>query len=208
MKILSPILLIAILINLQSTFAQSKAENYYDVNFQKISKNDFDNFSKQKNYRYNQFDLEDQVANILYQPKTKGKLTKEEFDIVKNQVSKINPLKNGYIIIIYYPGKDRCNGMERNSTWNIFDRDYQKEVNKLVENNQYWIYKNEENLKYYYPKKINWKKDENQLIENLFFKMHYPCSSSAVIDNEGNYILNLGEFGKQDIIEDIKTLKK
>ena len=196
------------LINFQILFSQSKVENYYNVNFEKISKEEFEKTSNQKGYRYNRFDLEDQIANILYQPKTRGKLTLEEFSSIKNQLNKIASLKNGYIIIIYYPGKDRCNGMERNSTWNIFDRDYGKEVTKLVENNQFWIYKNNENLKYYYPKKINWKKDENQVFEKLFFKMHYPCFSSTVIDEKGNFISNLGEFGKQSIIEDIKELKK
>ena len=196
------------LINSQILFSQSKAENYYNINFEKISKEEFEKTSKQKEYRYNQFDLEDQIANILYQPKTKGRLTAEEFSLVKNQLNKINSLKNGYIIIIYYPGKDKCNGMERNSTWNIFDRDYAKEINKLAENNQFWIYKNDEKLKYYYPEIINWKKDENQIFEKLFFKMHYPCFSSTVIDENGNFISNLGEFGKQSIIEDIKELKK
>ncbi len=38
--------------------------------------------------------------------------------------------------------------------------------------------------------------------------MHYPCFSSAVIDKDGNYILNLGEFGKQDIRKDIQELTK
>lgn len=199
---------IIFLVNFQILFSQSKVENFYNVNFEKISKDEFERTSKQKGYRYNQFDLEDQIANILYQPKTRGKLTLEEFNGIKNQLNKINSLKNGYIIIIYYPGKDRCNGMERNSTWNIFDRDYGKQVNKLVENNQFWIYKNDENLKYYYPKKNNWKKDENQVLEKLFFKMHYPCFSSTVIDEKGNFISNLGEFGKQSIIEDIKELKK
>lgn len=198
---------ILIFINFQTVFSQSKAENFYDTSFQSISKNEFENLSKRKNYRVNQFDLEDQIANILYQPKTKGKLSRAEFDRVKNQINKIDQLKDGYIIIIYYPGKDRCNGMQRNSTWNIFDTDYQRKVNKLILNNQYWIYKKGDNLKYYYPKKINWRKDEEQVIEHLFFKMHYPCFSSVVIDNDGNFISNLGEFGKQDIIEDIKTLK-
>ena len=73
------------LINSQILFSQSKAENYYNANFEKISKEEFKKTSKQKEYRYNQFDLEDQIANILYQPKTKGRLTAEEFSLVKNK---------------------------------------------------------------------------------------------------------------------------
>lgn len=208
MKNKIPYFLVMFLIKISLLHSQSKSENYYDSSFQKISKEEFEKLSKQKGYSFNQYDLEDQVANILFKPKTKGKLTSEEFNLVKKQLNKISPLKNGYIIIIYYPGKDSCNEVKRNSNWNIFDKDYQKEVNKLKDNNQYWIYKNDENLKYYYPNKVNWTKDENQILENIFFKMHYPCASSAVIDENGNFISNLGEFGKHYVIEDIKELIK
>lgn len=188
--------------------AQSKPENYYNLNFEKITKTEFEKISKQPNYRFNQYDLDDQIANILYQPITKGKLKPEELELVRKYVDKIEPSKNDFLIIIYYPGKDRCNEGNSNSTWNIFDKDFTKDANKLVNNNTLWIYKNDEDLKYYYPKKINWKNDENKFIENLFFKMHYPCFSSVTIDKEGNYISNLGEFGKQNILQDIKQLKQ
>lgn len=188
--------------------AQVKPINFYNSNFEKITKTEFEKFSTQAKYRFNQYDLNDQIANILYQPKTKGKLKPEELELLKQYVEKNEPYRNDFIIIIYYPGKDRCNQKKSNSKWNIFDKDFIKDANKLVNNNMLWIYKDEEDLKYYYPKKIKWKKDENKFIENLFFKMHYPCFSSTTIDNEGNFISNLGEFGKQSVIEDIKQLKK
>lgn len=188
--------------------AQVKPINFYNSNFEKITKTEFEKFSTQAKYRFNQYDLNDQIANILYQPKTKGKLKPEELELLKQYVEKNEPYKNDFIIIIYYPGKDRCNQKKSNSKWNIFDKDFIKDANKLVNNNMLWIYKDEEDLKYYYPKKIKWTKDENKFIENLFFKMHYPCFSSTTIDNEGNFISNLGEFGKQSVIEDIKQLKK
>ncbi|MDD3004802.1 hypothetical protein [Flavobacterium sp.] len=188
--------------------AQIKPENFYNSNFEKITKTEFEKLSKQPNYRINQYDLNDQIANILYQPKTKGKLTVEEFAQLKQYLEKIEPYKNDFIIIIYFPGKDECNQKKSNSRWNIFDKDFIETANKLVNSNILWIYKDEEDLKYYYPKKINWIKDNDKTIENLFFKMHYPCFSSATIDNEGNFISNLGEFGKQFVIEDVKELMK
>jgi len=200
-------LLVVLLSFLQTLSSQSKPENYYNSSFDKIDKSEFDETLKKEGYRYNKYDLENEIANILYQRKTRGQLSHNDFNDLKNQLNKIAPISDGIIVIIYYPGKDWCNQKESNSTWNIFDNDYKKNLKKLNITNQFWIYKNDENLKYYYPKKINWQKDEDQLIENLFFKMHYPCSSSTVIDENGDFISILGEFGKQEIIENIKELK-
>ncbi len=174
----------------------------------KLLKETFDEISSQENYRYNEYELEDHFANILYRPKTKGKLTEEEFTALKTQLSNIEPLKDDIIVIIYYPGKDRCNQTNANSRWNIFDNDYKKSLDKLTSNHHFWVYKNDEDLNYYYPNKVSWQKDNNQIIEMFFFKIHYPCFSSAVIDSNGNYILNLGEFGKQHILQSVKELKK
>lgn len=189
-------------------YSQSKINKYYNTNFENISEKEFNDFLSKDNYRYNGFELEDQFAFILYQRKTKGKLSAPELEELNKSLLKKGNINNNITIIIFYPGKDNCNGMERISTWNVFDNDYLKKVTKTNSINHFWIYKSDENLKYYHPKKVDWKKDDDQIIEKLFFKMHYPCASSAVIDKDGNYILNLGEFGKQHIWEDLKELSK
>lgn len=208
MKNISIYSLIFFLVSFQLLTAQTKPESFYNYNFQQISKEEFDSISRQKGYLYNQYNLEDQIINILFQSKTRGKLKQEQLDSLKTQLNKIEPLKGEHIVIIYYPGKDKCNETKQNSTWNIFDRDYKKYIENLADSNQFWIYNNDDNLEYYYPRKYNWTKDENQYIEKLFFKMHYPCASSTVIDKDGNFISNLGEFGKQHVIQDIIELKK
>lgn len=76
--------------------AQSKPENYYNLNFEKITKTEFEKISKQPNYRFNQYNLDDQIANILYQPITKGKLKPEELELVRKYVDKIEPSKNDF----------------------------------------------------------------------------------------------------------------
>lgn len=189
-------------------YSQSKVKKYYNSNFDSISEKEFNNFLLKDNYVYISFELEDQSAFVLYQSKKRGKLTVEELEILNRSLINKGQINNNVTIIIFYPGKDYCNGMERISTWNIFDRDYLKKVNKINSINNFWIYKSDENLKYYHPQKVNWKKDDDQIIEKLFFIMHYPCFSSAVIDKEGNYILNLGEFGKQHIWDDVKELTR
>lgn len=201
--------LVSILLILFNTilYSQNKLKKYYNTNFENISENEFNDLLLKDNYSYNSFELEDEFAFILYQPKTRGKLSTEQLEKLNKSLLKKGNLNNNITILIFYPGKDNCNEMERNSTWNVFDNDYLKQVAKNSFNS-FWLYKNDEDLQYYHPKKVDWKKDDDQIIENLFFKMHYPCFSSAVIDKGGNYILNLGEFGKQHILEDIQELTK
>lgn len=189
-------------------YSQNKTEKYFNSNFENISKKEFDDFILNDNYLYNVFEHKNQFEYILYQRKTRGKLALEELNKLNNSLIKKGTLDNNITIIIYYPGKDDCNGMERISTWNIFDTDYLRKIKKINSVNNFWIYKSDENLKYYQPNKVDWKNDNDQVVEKLFFKMHYPCFSSAVIDKDGNYILNLGEFGKQHIWEDVIELTK
>lgn len=189
-------------------YSQKIPQKYYNTSLEKISKEEFEDYSAKKNYRYNIFELKDQFAYVLYQPKTKGKLSKEELAILNESLQKKGTIKNNITVIIYYPGKDECNDTKRFSKWNIFDSDYLRKLKRISKTNNFWIYKNDENLKYYYSKLKNWKSNDDQIIEKLFFKIHYPCFSSAVIDKNGNYILNLGEFGKQDIWDDVKELTK
>lgn len=189
-------------------FSQDKEKMYYNTRFDSIGEKEFYNLLKKENYSYNGFELADQLAYVLYQPKTKGKLSTEELSALNKYLLEMGTIDNEITVIIYYPGKDYCNKKDRNSTWNIFDVDYSKEVKKINSINHFWIYKNDEDLQYYYPKKVKWKNDEGQFIENLFFKMHYPCFSSAIIDKDGNYILNLGEFGKHEIWKYVKELSR
>ena len=108
---------------------------------------------------------------------------------------------NKITVIVYYPGKDDCNETEINSTWSIFDKDYLKKLNKICDYNHFWVYKDDENLKYYHPEEVKWEKDNNQFIEKTFFEFHYPCFSAVIIDENGKFISYFGEFGKSTIWE-------
>ncbi len=191
-----------------SLYSQNKIEKFYNTNFENISRTEFQQYLAKENYSYNTFELEDQFNYFLFQPKTRGKLSSEDLTILNNYLLKKGTLDNNITVIIFYPGKDSCNAIQQVSRWNIFDNDYLRKLREINSTNHFWIYKSDENLKYYHPKKVDWKKDDDQVIEKLFFKMHYLCGSSAVIDKNGNYILNLSEFGKHAIWEDVKELTK
>lgn len=181
---------------------------YFDENLNKINESEFTTLKNDTNYQYNKFELKDQVATILYKRKTAGKLSLDEFNVLKQSLKSKGNLNNKLTVIIFYPGLDDCNRKKQNSTWNVFNDDYLKILGNISDFNHFWIYKNDENLKYYYPKKNNWQFDTDQVIEKIFFKMHYPCFSFVVIDEYGNYISNFGEFGKQTVWEYSKELLK
>lgn len=189
-------------------FSQEKKLFFYNENIEEITK---DEFYKQRNYQKNldlYFENDTLINCVLIQRKNYGQLSEEDFKKLKNSLSSNTNLDGELIVIVYYPGKDRCNGMERISTWNIFDNDYLRKLRKINSYNHFWIYKNDENLKYYHPRKVKWTKDIDQIVEKLFFKFHFPCFSSVVIDKRGNYISYYGEFGKQEIWEMSSELSK
>lgn len=183
--------------------AQIKPDKYYNDQFIEISKEDYD---KQKGAVKKVFDLKDQKAYFFYFPKTRGKLSSEDFNLLKSTLNEMGGYEEGTAIIIYYPGVDPCNKNTRLTTWNIFEKKIRKTMKEAADDNVYWVFHNDEDIKYYHPKKVKWQPDKDKVLQKLFFKVHYPCFSSAVIDKEGNYILNLGEFGKHEMAKDLEEI--
>lgn len=209
MRNLLSTLTLGLFICFQTIIAQSKPEKYYGINFEEISKQEFEkSVKKEKVFNYNQYNIEDHITKILYKRKTTGKLNNEELSLLKKELSKIGPLENEITILIFYPGKDECNNRSNSLSIDFFRKEYKNKLDRITKYNHFWIYKTDEDLKYYHPEKINWEKDNDRVIEKLFFKMHYPCFSSAVVDRYGNYRLNLAEFSTDQIVEDVKIIKK
>ena len=203
---LRTILCLIIMFNFNFVKSQIKDRSYQNENFELISEIEFNTLSYKKNYSFNVYEGETEILKILYKRKKTGKLSDNDFEILKQSLKSKGNILNKLTVIIFYPGLDECNFKNENSQWTIFDSDYLRNLNKFSKNNHFWIYKSDENLQYYYPKKINWQLDDNLTIENIFFKMHYPCFSFVVIDNFGNYIANFGEFGKHTVWEYSKEL--
>src|SRR5690554_7727142 len=78
-----------------------------------------------------------------------------------------------------------------------------KKVKKIADVNVVRVYKNNEGLTTI--KDLDWKKDPNALIENLFFNYHYGCESFVIIYKD-NYAAVFGEYGHQQVTEALKDL--
>lgn len=113
------------------------------------------------------------------------------------------------IVIIYYPGKDRCNSSGTTNTEWIKSWYGQLEdgLNQVAEVKPLYIFKDNDGLEKYNGI-LNWKKDPEKTIERLFFEYHYPCSSFVVISKNGDYISYFGEFGKEYIWEATQIMNK
>jgi len=182
-------------------YSQVKNKIFYNENLEEITES---SFHKQKNFEKNldiYFENDTIMISFLIKRKNHGKLDDSNFKKLKKNLSPDKELINKITVIVYYPGKDDCNETERNSTWSIFDKDYLKKLNKICDYNHFWVYKDDENLKYYHPKEVKWEKDNNQFIEKTFFEFHYPCFSAVIIDENGKFISYFGEFGKSKIWE-------
>ena len=113
------------------------------------------------------------------------------------------------IVIIYYPGKDRCNSSGTTNTEWIKSWYGQLEdgLNQVAEVKPLYIFKDNDGLEKYNGI-LNWKKDPEKTIERLFFEYHYPCSSFVVISKNGDYISYFGEFGKEYVWEATQLMNK
>ena len=116
---------------------------------------------------------------------------------------------NKPIVIIYYPGKDRCNssGSATKESRKVWFGQLEDGINQIAQTKPIYIYKNNNGLSKY-DGVLTWHKDPEGTIERLFFEYHYPCSSFVVISKDGNYISYFGEFGKQYVWEATQLMNK
>lgn len=191
-----------------STFAQKK-EIYLNDDLIEITQTDFKKTNEPYKFYNLRFELDTLIANVKVQRIRKGKVSIELVNSIKSELSTISGdsiPKNNIIIINYYHGLDRCNSSGNKS----FVRDkYERFLKKLIkmENvSQFFMYKSSEGTKEY-GKQLNWIKDEFGTIEKTFFPLHYPCGSYVLIDTNGNYYVQKGEYNIERIIDLLKDKK-
>jgi hypothetical protein len=145
-----------------------------------------------------------------YQRKSTGKIDDSQY-LIDELVLKLNIAADSTkpILLIYYPGKDRCNstGSATHATRKQWYYELEKGTKKIAGIKPIYVYKNSEGLEKY-DGIMEWQKDPNSIIENYFFKYHYPCSSYVIITPERNFIAIYGEFGKESVFKNLKEISK
>jgi hypothetical protein len=201
------ILLLLLIYFINSSFSQEKRHVYYNDKYKEISKEDFTRQLKNLSFIDVYHHNETQVNCILIKRKNKGQLNDTLYAKLKLSLYPNKKMDNDLALIVFYPGLDDCNKNVSLSIFDNFDEKFLKKLNKIGASDHFFIYKYEELSKSLYSDFPKWQRDKNEVIENLFFKYHYPCASFVVIDKKGNYISFFGEYDNDAILDLFKELK-
>lgn len=188
-------------------YSQKKKEYYFDENGHKISKDQFiKSIDHSKNIQYYTKNDTAFFAKIAIR-KNYGTISPAQLDSIKKFLEsesgiKIDPSKR--IVINYYSGGEWEVPSKGLSSWNIYHRDYLKKLSKISPVQNFWIYKDDENLRYNYGEKLPWYHDKDSLIEKIFFPYFFRHGSFVIIDSEGNYYSYFGEYGKDTVWNGMK----
>jgi len=202
-------LFILIFILTVTSISAQKKEVYLNDDLSEISQFEFNKKNDFYKYYSLQFETDSLITNIKVQRVKKGKISNEKLDSIKSELFKLSNQKipdSNLIIINYYPGLDRCNSSGNKSMVRANYKRFLKNLKKFEGVSQFFVYKFPEG-KEEYGENLTWIKDNSGLIENTFLPIHYPCGSFVLINDEGDYYVNKGEYSIESIIDLIKDKK-
>jgi hypothetical protein len=201
--------LFLMLVSVSVSYSQKKKHVYYDEKHQVISKRKFE---KLDDYHVNlalHYENETQFSSILVTRQNYGQLSREQYSTLKKSLSPNKALTSEFIVIEYYPGLDECNLKIPVANFGKIDRNARRKLDKIGTNDVFFIYKKDDRLTDEYEKLDSmWQLDKNEVVESLFFELHYPCSSVVAINNKGQYISFFGEHGDEDGVDFCAELKQ
>ena len=200
-------LLLLLVLIVQNTV---NAQTYYDADNNKIDKTTFDKLLAIKEYYHVENDSL-KAFKLMYRNNRgeRGSLGDSE-NLFKELNEKLNLKLDSSkpLIIYYYPGKDPCNSGGMYTIRREYlksSKQLDKKVKRLTDVNILRVYKDDDGLTT--KEDIDWKKDPNGLIENLFFNYHYGCESFVIINKE-KYLAFFGEYGHNQVTESLKEILK
>jgi hypothetical protein len=105
------------------------------------------------------------------------------------------------LVIIYYPGKDKCNsgGTATRSSIRDWYNEMENGINKISKSNIIYIYKDNTGLFGKNDGYQKWYEDPENTIEQLFFEEHPPCSGYVLLSKTGEYFCRGAEFSKESL---------
>lgn len=201
------ILIIKILLLLFSNISFSQKKKYFfDEKKNIITEKEYNHF-KNENFEFLKLTFVEDTAkiNVIERRKIQGNLKNELHKEIISYLNSISDKKTDStktIIINYHPGKDNCNSTADKAYVNDLYIDFKAKIEMKKNITQYFIYKSKKGTEFY-DKKIKWYYDNERIIENNFFPLHYPCGSYLIIYPNGKYFLYKGEYYIKKILEQI-----
>jgi hypothetical protein len=192
----------------QNNELESKDIKYFDENYKQISETEFEIRKKKKQL----LSVEGDSINhkILSPPGYQGTIeNKEVLDSLLTSITNKKVDSSKTLVIIFHPGKDECNssGSATYETRKIWFEELETKLFKITQTKPIYIYKDKDGIEKYNGL-LTWHKDPDRIIESLFFKYHYPCSSFVVISKTGEFKSSFGEITKEYIWHFAKSLTK
>ncbi|MGM0635833.1 MAG: hypothetical protein ACQESK_07175 [Bacteroidota bacterium] len=181
---------------------------YFDENYEPISKEEYYDYEKARLLSVTGDSIHHKIHVVREEH---GKIeNKPKIDsLLSLQSSKdIDPKKPS--VIIYYPGKDPCNssGSSTNEIQRNFYHEMELGINDIADVNILYVYKNTSGLFGKNDGHREWIRDPGKVIEKLFFKRHYSCSSFVVLSENGDYICYFGEFAKESVWAAVELIQE
>lgn len=148
-----------------------------------------------------------QICKIIINRSEEGSVESEKILTDLQNLLNIKLEKNQPTIITFHPGKDYCNssGTSTATSQYLWHKEKEELLDKIKKSNFLYVYKNNTNIKTI--KKLKWFKDPKNIIENTFFRYHYPCSSYVIIYNN-KYRSYFGEFSQTQVYNDLQEIIK
>lgn len=195
------------ILSLTPIYSQNKKIIFADEDLNILSKEEYLKNPLQKNHFEYEVENDSSIIRIKVERQKFGRIDKATNQKIRIYLQNLSnsPIDSSKTIIInYFPSVDKCQGKDN---WNSFFiqkcNNYIKELEKINNISQFFIFKDENAVKNF-GRKFKWYKDENKLIEKNFFKFHYPCFSYIIIKPNGNYYSERGEYNISSIPEKVK----
>jgi hypothetical protein len=190
-----------------SSYSQKK-EYYVDDDLNYISKSEFERKSTNE-LDYNlRFELDTSFINIKVLRIKKGKIKLSLLDSIKMKLENYGNQKinsEDKIFINYYPGNDDCSSNGYKTNFKNQLGKYFRKIKKMKNVKHFFVFKSNDEIEKF-GNKFYWQPDMNNLIENTFYPIPYPCGGYVIIDSKGNYISQRGEYCYSNkLIKEIKT---
>lgn len=181
---------------------------YYDVNDISISEKLY--LAKYQNKKdsiyYHSIVLENDTCYIQKLVKTRGigRVKIDDFKLLNSTLNKTELTKK-FSIIIYHPGKDRCNGGR--ALGRGHNQKFYKRLKDKYNVSIHWVHKMDTSINFIDHKGVQWMTDKNKVVEKLFFKYNYPCSSFVIINNATRkYTYQFGEYNLEYMQDMLKWM--
>jgi len=172
---------------------------FLDIKGDRVSKEEFALLGDKKKVIYGMVDS--RTFQIVSRENQGTIRNPEKVHALLRKTSKVDFNSNSPVVIRFYPGLDGCSRTGytmKESTKRTFTT-FKQNLQNLGDTKPIFLYKHPVEKKKF-DGIIDWEKDLDGAFEELFFPVHCPCGSNAIMATNGDYYVNHGESSHQYLL--------